>query len=547
MKKIICIIIIVLLVFSSSNKTQQDTYIDLGTRRLTSYSTTEINQGAYKIEHRISIVFNYTALDFPYEGLNTHIEVNTLLLEDLIITFDYELVTISTLSPIIILRVNAFTNEILNELNRIALEGSVKVLFKYTEETPMQTFSSGFEFEGDTGDGGSGGSNPPDPEREVVKVGIVDEWLPMEETNCEYIHSTDHFYFRREIGHEGAVAYILIDNFDDVQYLEVCYSSYRESGNSFINAIDGLLNLNVDIIVIAIGYLYNIYDENTYHIDYVTWHSGVTIVSSSGNRGLEENGGDYLIAHSAISYNGISVGGIEEDNSFWEGSSYIYEESDIIYEESDINKPNIVDFVEFPNDEGTSFSAPRAAAKIAMFLSYYPEYKRDHIAILSFIHASALKSHINVQGDISHQSGLTNKLGAGIIDLDLLYDIAKHSDYHRIIPIENPTSLPLDLYSFSVYIPLDYKVQISLSSFYRNCDSAGFNNRTEGITQYDIILLNNQNHELKSVVSQSNILHLTYHNDIAYGWFTVIIRQKTASFCHSADSEIVVSYTTVPA
>lgn len=450
------------------------------------------------------------------------------------LAFDYEVITMSSLSPIVILNVNSFTSEVLSELNRITLHDSVKVLFKYIEEIPMYTFSSGFEFEGDTGDGG--GSNPPNPNRKVITVGIVDWFLPVYEGSCEYHHTSNPFHFRSSgAGHEASVAHVLTQNFDDQQYLNVCYASARES-ITIENAINGLANMDVDIIIIAIGESYDAYDHTSYHMDYVSWNSGVTFVSSVGNQGLVSNGGDSLVASTATSYNGVSVGGIAQDHSFWEGSSYIYND----YE---INKPNVVDFVEFPSGApGTSFSAPRVAAKIAMFLSYYPEYRRDHIALLSFIHASALKSQINVSNNILHSSGLTDKLGAGMLDFDRLYDIATYNDYHRIMPFENPASLPLDLFSFHIHIPLNHKVQISLSSFYADCHGGDFGDRTE----YDLMLLDDESNVLKSIVSQSNILHLTYDNNLAYGLFDVLVRQKTPNVCHGDHSEIVVSYTIIP-
>lgn len=442
---------------------------------------------------------------------------------------DYINLISSEISPIIEIEIEEINSEILSNLNEIASNESVSKIYVYTEEISPETYSPVFEIEGDTGDGGSGGQGS--SSREIVSVGIVDILLPSEPQSCEYIHGNNQYLYRSSFyGHEGQVAFILQDSYDDQNYLNICYASWQESG-SLIPAVNGLIShKDVDIIVLAIGDSYDAYSPYSEHLDYVSWFTGVTIVAATSNRGLTEFGGDYLVTSTATGYNVIGVGGITLNGSFWEGSSYIYT-NDII------SKPNIVDYVEFPsNNFGTSFSAPRAAAKIAMFLSNHPEFKKDNISILSFVHSASSSNDIIVDNNSFHLSGLSNKIGAGIIKLEKLNEIITFESFYRVSPIEISEELPEVLLSFNVYIHLHETFQLTLSSMNIGCS---LNNHD--MTEYEVNI-SYQGNKMSEVNSTSNILHLKYSNNVNSGVFNVKVLQKTQSVCHSQYSDVVVSY-----
>lgn len=70
MKKILMTMIF-LLIFSMGHKEfYSEKIIDYGTVKLSNYSSYSYSGNIQK--HKISIVFNYTALDFPYKELSTH-------------------------------------------------------------------------------------------------------------------------------------------------------------------------------------------------------------------------------------------------------------------------------------------------------------------------------------------------------------------------------------------------------------------------------------------------------------------------------------------
>ena len=308
---------------------------------------------------------------------------------------------------------------------------------------------------------------------EDIVIGILDLGIADEDhsnfNNIDLTVRNEWYYIETVTEHATTVASVIAKMCPDAKLLSV-----ELSGNA-VSEIDWMLDRNVNIINMSFGEKNPTgnYNSESAYVDYIVNTYKVTIISSSGNEGLDTG----YITNPALGYNVITVGAGNSDNYYAVNfSSYKVNNGP--------DKPNIVapglniEITPFGILNGSSLSSPIVASCVALLmeertdLTIHPEY------------VLALMMNNGDRSDEGNTMGLDEYVGAGRINFESMMTYI-----NNIIPITNNSN--------SVYLTRTFNVVLLHNQTIRATaawlSKANGNANGTSCTDYDLALIYKSN------------------------------------------------------
>ena len=308
---------------------------------------------------------------------------------------------------------------------------------------------------------------------EDIVIGILDLGIADENhsnfNNIDLTVRNEWYYIETVTEHATTVASIIAKMCPDAKLLSV-----ELSGNA-VSEIDWMLDRNVNIINMSFGEKNPTgnYNSESAYVDYIVNTYKVTIISSSGNEGLDTG----YITNPALGYNVITVGAGNSDNYYAVNfSSYKVNNGP--------DKPNIVapglniEITPFGILNGSSLSSPIVASCVALLmeertdLTIHPEY------------VLALMMNNGDRDDEGDTIGLDEYAGGGRINFEEMMTYI-----NNIIPITNNSE--------SVYLTRTFNVVLLHNQTIRATaawlSKANGNANGTSCTDYDLALIYKNN------------------------------------------------------
>ena len=308
---------------------------------------------------------------------------------------------------------------------------------------------------------------------EDIVIGILDLGIADEDhsnfNNIDLTVRNEWYYIETVTEHATTVASIIAKMCPDAKLLSV-----ELSGNA-VSEIDWMLDRNVNIINMSFGEKNPTgnYNSESAYVDYIVNTYKVTIISSSGNEGLDTG----YITNPALGYNVITVGAGNSDNYYAVNfSSYKVNNGP--------DKPNIVapglniEITPFGILNGSSLSSPIVASCVALLmeertdLTIHPEY------------VLALMMNNGDRSDEGDTIGLDEYAGGGRINFKSMMTYI-----NNIIPITNNSD--------SVYLTRTFNVVLLHNQTIRATaawlSKANGNANGTSCTDYDLALIYKNN------------------------------------------------------
>ena len=308
---------------------------------------------------------------------------------------------------------------------------------------------------------------------EDIVIGILDLGIADEDhsnfNNIDLTVRNEWYYIETVTEHATMVASIIAKMCPDAKLLSV-----ELSGNA-VSEIDWMLDRNVNIINMSFGEKNPTgnYNSESAYVDYIVNTYKVTIISSSGNEGLDTG----YITNPALGYNVITVGAGNSDNYYAVNfSSYKVNNGP--------DKPNIVapglniEITPFGILNGSSLSSPIVASCVALLmeertdLTIHPEY------------VLALMMNNGDRDDEGDTIGLDEYAGGGRINFEKMVTYI-----NNIIPITNNSD--------SVYLTRTFNVVLLHNQTIRATaawlSKANGNANGTSCTDYDLALIYKNN------------------------------------------------------
>ena len=310
---------------------------------------------------------------------------------------------------------------------------------------------------------------------EDIVIGILDLGIADEDhsnfNNIDLTVRNEWYYIETVTEHATTVASVIAKMCPDAKLLSV-----ELSGNA-VSEIDWMLDRNVNIINMSFGEKNPTgnYNSESAYVDYIVNTYKVTIISSSGNEGLDTG----YITNPALGYNVITVGAGNSDNYYAVNfSSYKVNNGP--------DKPNIVapglniEITPFGILNGSSLSSPIVASCVALLmeertdLTIHPEY------------VLALMMNNGDRSDEGNTMGLDEYVGGGRINFESMMTYI-----NNIIPITNNSD--------SVYLTRTFNVVLLHNQTIRATaawlSKANGNANGTSCTDYDLALIYKSNNE----------------------------------------------------
>ena len=308
---------------------------------------------------------------------------------------------------------------------------------------------------------------------EDIVIGILDLGIADEDhsnfNNIDLTVRNEWYYIETVTEHATTVASVIAKMCPDAKLLSV-----ELSGNA-VSEIDWMLDRNVNIINMSFGEKNPTgnYNSESAYVDYIVNTYKVTIISSSGNEGLDTG----YITNPALGYNVITVGAGNSDNYYAVNfSSYKVNNGP--------DKPNIVapglniEITPFGILNGSSLSSPIVASCVALLmeertdLTIHPEY------------VLALMMNNGDRSDEGNTMGLDEYVGGGRINFESMMTYI-----NNIIPITNNSN--------SVYLTRTFNVVLLHNQTIRATaawlSKANGNANGTSCTDYDLALIYKNN------------------------------------------------------
>ncbi len=308
---------------------------------------------------------------------------------------------------------------------------------------------------------------------EDIVIGILDLGIADEDhsnfNNIDLTVRNEWYYIETVTEHATTVASIIAKMCPDAKLLSV-----ELSGNA-VSEIDWMLDRNVNVINMSFGEKNPTgnYNSESAYVDYIVNTYKVTIISSSGNEGLDTG----YITNPALGYNVITVGAGNSDNYYAVNfSSYKVNNGP--------DKPNIVapglniEITPFGILNGSSLSSPIVASCVALLmeertdLTIHPEY------------VLALMMNNGDRSDEGDTIGLDEYAGGGRINFESMMTYI-----NNIIPITNNSD--------SVYLTRTFNVVLLHNQTIRATaawlSKANGNANGTSCTDYDLALIYKNN------------------------------------------------------
>lgn len=221
--------------------------------------------------------------------------------------------------------------------------------------------------------------------------------------------------------------------------------------NDYCVTIEMLLDMNVSIINMSLSTYFETYeDRNVYNytllekwLDHIAVVHDVTIVKSAGN--IREDKSDYM-PNPSLAYNVITVGAMNDNNTSTQVDDNLYDYS-LYKNASGCEKPDLLATGNVLIG-GTSSSTPVISGVIALMLELKPALVNSPEIIKAILQAACHRKVIDpitLEQTETMPQGLTDKQGAGVVDIAAVINIISNNQYGSGILTGDLYSQPITL------------------------------------------------------------------------------------------------------
>lgn len=265
--------------------------------------------------------------------------------------------------------------------------------------------------------------------------------------------------------------------------------------------------INMSFWYLGIGERAGTYTSMSAYCDYIVRDSWVTITCSAGNEG----NGDKLVTP-PNGYNTLTVGACNDSGIRSSFSSY---------EESfTINYPNFmapgesIRIANYPENGGTSFSAPLTAGAVAILMDLRPALKLLPVHVMTILMATAYCD------DIYYCSkGFNDEAGTGMLNLEN----ALNSIDNRVVFVLSSDNVGDFVSTKQVYLKAGQIIKVVFASIVNNSNTQS----TDLVTDYDLYLYDGNGKYLIPDVGLYNNAAICYEATTT-GYYTIKIKQFSA-------------------
>lgn len=322
------------------------------------------------------------------------------------------------------------------------------------------------------------------------------------------------------------------------------YATYATTDAVFRNKVEWLLSQGVHVINISLGFgNTGVYDALARWIDHIAINHSVHIVKSAGNVHYDINDNPiYYISSPGMAYNSITVGSINDNNTYRHDDDVIASNScSLEITGNGTNKPDLVApganiYTAVPIDyasgltaeqqtSGTSFAAPQVTAIVAQLCQYRPALRTLQDAMKAILTASI--SHEDFSFDSSDVAHINyDTYGAGVVNSKDAFYTAGNGRY---LTADFPANTAANAERrYTLYVsPSDNKIRVSLAWLKYSTLSgthANVSNPTDyTIADLDLYILDPNGNYIDLAISDHNNVEIIDFEPNGAGNYTIVV------------------------
>ena len=347
----------------------------------------------------------------------------------------------------------------------------------------------------------------------LLESGVVDTSHPNLQNSCIEVRS--HILnVTRSKEHATEMAQMICGDYGMAP--DALVLSAAVYGSTLTDEVEWMLDNNVDIINMSFGNANSLgtYDSMSAYVDYIMAENYVLVVASAGNNGL----GDGYIDNPGLSYNAITTGAVNYDNSLAQYSSYEVISGPI---KPTIGMYGTVDLHDADDTrvQGTSSSAALTTGMLSLVLQQYSTFVVNREQLYALMCANAIDPMDGYSYN-AEENGFSKPLGAGVFNYANM--ISNYSNSGMTYS-SGTVALNSPVYTKSIYLTLGQTLRFSIATI------ASSNGNVSGIsfTDYDIFIYAPNGSIVKWANSSNSIIELAIYKAASSGTYRVEILQAS--------------------